>query len=415
VKSFCRNIPFLLAACLLFQISCVPTNNNTGQKPDEGAVPAETVTPLYDIPGLHLLYTVNDRFANTGSAPTARVLIAEPDGSRREILFEFPGHVFHITPSPTGDMVAFVGSASGDAGQNERHLFIYDIKLDTYRDVSLTGLYSRAVQAGPIFSLDGKYVLFLSRRSVDAGEYNIFKCDAETGVTSGLYTDSVEDVPLTMMPDGESCIAVRRPRNTTGVLEYIKVDINTGAAELLHRFENVTKIGPAHVDDTGTTMYCDIKIWNIDSAMDVGANSRDVVSVNLADGIVTNLLEPNTVSYVYQIYRDSSGELSLLLRRQEVFEGEETPLSRIAVCKADGSDLRYLTDTSARAYLYGPPPKNINHLSPDNSLLFFYRQDPLFEHEDIWVMKSDGTDPVNVSDTAGFAEGSAGWIVIPPS
>ncbi|MCX6647176.1 MAG: hypothetical protein NTY09_12590, partial [bacterium] len=146
----------------------------------------------------------------------------------------------------------------------------------------------------------------------------------------------------------------------------------------------------------------------------IGANSRDVVSVNLVDGAVTNLLEPNTVTYVYRVFRDSNGELSLLLRRQEVFEGEETPLSRIAVCSADGSDFRYLTDTSARAYLY-EPPTNINHLSPDNSLLFYYRQDPLFEHEDIWVMKSDGTDPVNVSDTAGYAEGSAGWIVIPES
>ncbi|MCX6646005.1 MAG: hypothetical protein NTY09_06575, partial [bacterium] len=340
---------------MLFQISCVGTNGDTGQKPEEGTIPAETVTPLRDIPGLHLLYTVNDRFASTVDvAPTARVLIAEPDGSRREILFEFPGHILHITPSPSGDMVAFVGSAVGDADQNERHLFIYDIKAGTYMDASLTGLYSRAVQAGPIFSLDGKYVLFYSRWSVDAGEYNIFKCDVETGVTSGLYTESVEDVPLTMMPDGASCIAVRRPRSTTGVLEYIKVDINTGAAELLHRFENVTKIGPAHVDDTGTTMFCDIKIWNSNSSTDIGSNSRDVVSVNLADGVVTNLLEENTVTYVYQVFWDSNGNLSLLLRRQEVFEGEETPISRIAVCKADGSDFRYLTETSARAYLYEP-------------------------------------------------------------
>jgi Tol biopolymer transport system component len=292
---------------------------------------------------------------------------------------------------------------------------LYDLRTDEYVDVSTAGNYSRAVQTGPIFTRDGRWAVFLSRWSVEAGEYNVFKCDVETHETSGLYTESLEDVPLTLMPDGASVIAVRRLRNTPGVLDYMTINVESGSAELLYRFENVTKVGPAFVDKTETHLYCDIRPSVTLFAADMGSHSRDVVAVNLADGSATRLLEPNTVTYVYQIFTDSSGRESLLLRRQEVSEGEETPLSRIAACSIDGSNFRYLTDTTAKAYLYGPPPSNIVHISPDNSLLFFYRQDPLFEHEDIWVMKSDGTDPVNISDTAGYTEGSAGWIVIPES
>ena len=414
MKSLSGIITLLLVLCILFLNSCLTSEVRGDREIENTSSPPEEQAPLRDIPGLHLLYTVNDRFADTMTTDvTARVLIAEPDGSRREILFEFPGHIIHLTPSPSGTKVGFIGSARGEDGENERHLFIYDIKSGEYWDASLSGQYSRAVQFGLIFTPDGKYVLFLSRWSMNSGDYNVFRCDVEAGVTTGLYTQAVEEVPLTMMPDGLSCIAVRRLRNVAGVLDYIKINVETGATELLFSFEDVTKIGPAHMDDTGTLLFCDIKKWEGASASDMGSHSRDVVSVDLTDGTISYLLEPNTVTYVYQVYRDSEGELSLLLRRQEVIEGEETPLSRIAVCRVDGSDFRYLTDTSARAYLYGPPPKNVSHLNPDNSLLFFYRQDPLFEHEDIWVMKPDGTDAVNVSDTAGFTEGSAGWIVIP--
>lgn len=406
---------FLFAILLcLTHISCTDNKTASGPGRNEPAPVIEEQKPIHEIPGLHLLYTVNDRLTGTFTSDlTARVLIAEPDGSRREILFEYPEYIFHMTPSPTGETIAFVGNTKGEDGQKERHLFLYDIKTGYYRDVSVSGFYSRAVHTGPVFSPDGRWVVFLSRWAVDSGEYNIFKCDVETGLTSGLYTDPVEDVPLTLSPDGSGCVAARRLLSSPGTLDYISIDIESGTSEILHHFENVTKIGPAHFDDSGSFLFCDIKPSDDIPVGEIGVRSREVLSINLDNGTTISLMEPNTVTYIYQVFRNSENELTLLLRRQENIEGEETPISRIAVCGIDGSNFTYLTDTSAKSYLYGQPPKNNKHISPDNSYMFFYRQDPLFEHEDIWVMRPDGSDAVNVSDTAGYIEGAAGWIVIP--
>jgi hypothetical protein len=138
------------------------------------------------------------------------------------------------------------------------------------------------------------------------------------------------------------------------------------------------------------------------------------MSIDLETGLKRVLFDPTKVTYVYQVFPDSNGDLRFLLRRQEEISEEETPMSRIATARVDGSDFQYLTGTDARCYLLAPPT-NIPPLSPDHSLLFYYRQDPVFHNEDIWVMKPDGTESVNISNTAGYPEGSAGWIVIPQS
>jgi hypothetical protein len=174
----------------------------------------------------------------------------------------------------------------------------------------------------------------------------------------------------------------------------------------LHRFRNVTKIGPAFFDPAGQRIFCDVK------PTAGGIRSRELISVNLSTGEATTLLDPNSVTYVYQVYPGMDGSLRLMLRRQEALAEEETPMSRLATAKEDGSDFKYLTGTEARSYLL-TPPSNIPPLCPDYSLLFYYRQDPMFKNEDIWVMKPDGTDPINISNTAGYAEGSAGWLVVP--
>jgi len=406
-------VVLVLGASLLGSASGCPQNGGEKPAPPQGTKPTPLV-PLYKTPGLHLVYTVNDpRTGTIGTVSIAHVLIAEPDGSRREVLISFPGFIYHTIPSPVGTDIAFVGSARGETGQDERHLFLFDLGSLTYVDVSAVGFYSRAVTTAPIFTPDGKWVIFLSRRSVEFGEFNVFKCEVATGRIGGLYTSPVEDVPLELMPDGLSCVAARRPPNVPGIIEYIAINIDDGSDKVIHRFEGVTKVGPANLDKSGAYLLCDVKPSEEGIAGGGGARSRQVFSVNLETGTEVMLLPPDTVTYVYQLFKDSEDQDWLLLRRQEDIEGEDTPMSRIAVCLTDGSDFKYLTDTSARSYLLGPPPTNIKHLSPDFSLMFFFRQDPVFEHEDIWVMKPDGTDPVNISNTAGYNEGSAGWIVIP--
>lgn len=402
----------IILACLI--LSACPDNppDNVSQNGQESE-PVIEQTPLFETPGLHLLYTVNDpRSVAFGSSRAAHILIAEPDGSRREVLFAFPGFVFHTVPSPTGDKIAFVAAVRGQDGREERHLFLYDIAGQSYVDVSAPGFYSRDVQTAPIFTSDGRNVIFISKRSPETGIFNIFKCEADSGRVGGLYTEPVEDVPLGILPDGIHCIAVRRVQNTPSSLEYISIDVNTGASEVLIRFDNVTKVGPPHPSPDGSRIYCDIKPSEENPSNPFAAPSRQVLSVDPVSGERTILLDPNTVTYLYQLFTTEDGTEQLLLRRQETIEGEDTPMSRIAVTAADGSGFTYLTDTSARSYLL-PPPSNIPPISPDFSLLFFYRQDPVFEHEDIWVMNIDGSDPVNISNTAGYNEGSAGWIVIP--
>ncbi len=401
---------FGILCCLL--VAC--PRNQTDKPPDttDDEEP-EIIAPLRETSGLYLLYTVNDPRAAVMNAPEiARVLIACPDGTRREVLFEYPGHIFHIVPSPSGKDVAFVATSRDFPTQEERHLYLYSLADNNYVDISQAGRYSRIVYTAPIFTPDGSSVLFLSKRSWEYPEFMVFSGDVETGAISGLYTDPVEEVPLAMMPDGEHCVAVRRDPLDPGCSEYISLDISTGEATVLHRFENVTKVGPAHFDSDASTIYCDIKPFDPAGSLFGGIRSREALSIDLASGEETNLLGATTVTYIYQIFPDADGDVRLLLRRQEEIEGEDTPMSRIALSNLDGGDFGYLTDTSARCYLL-PPPTNIPPLSPDFSLMFFFRQDPQFDHEDIWVMKPDGSDPVNISNTAGYNEGSAGWIVIP--
>jgi Tol biopolymer transport system component len=347
---------------------------------------------------MYLVYTVNDPRAAQVAARKANVVIADPVSLRREILFDYPGFIFHLVPSPDGKRVAFVAGARASDGSEARDLFLFDLAAGRYTDVSASGHFSRAVKTAPVFSPDGSSALFLSQQAVNAGEFNIFKCDTESGRIGGLYTDPVEDVPLTMMPDGRHCVAVRRVTGVPGSFEYISVDIGNGAATVLHRFDETTKVGPAFFDPAGTTLYCDTKPANSGSTVLGGVPSREVLSINLATGASTLILDPTKVSYIYQVY-------------QEALESEETPMTRISICRADGSDFQYLTGTDARCYFL-QPPSNIPPLSPDYSLIFYYRQDPVFQNEDIWVMKRDGSDPVNVSNTAGYPEGSAGWMVI---
>jgi hypothetical protein len=401
----------LILTCLA--ITACPNSQSTGSTPPDEPEPAVEHIPLFETPGLHLIYTVNDPRSTTFNASTsAHVLIAEPDGSRREVLFTFPGFIFHTVPSPTGTKIAFVAVVPAPDGSEERHVFIYDIDGQSYIDVSAPGFYSRDVQTAPIFTPDGQYVIFISKRSSESGIFNIFRCDVESGRAGGLYTDPVEDTPLGMMPDGIHCIAVRRVQNTPSSLEYISIDVNTGASESLFRFSNVTKVGPAHPAPDGSRIYCDIKPSEENPSNPFAMPSRQVLSVDLSSGDRSVLLNPNSVTYLYQVFVAEDGSEKLLLRRQESIEGEETPMSRIAVSNTDGSEFTYLTDTSSRCYLLDPP-SNIPPVSPDFSLIFFYRKDPLWKHEDIWVMNIDGTDPVNISNTAGYVEGSAGWIIIP--
>jgi len=403
----------LCAAMLLATLLLACPQRHAPDSPLEQNAASVPRIPLAKTPGLHLVYAVNDpRSVTFGVARSAHVLIAKPDGSRREILFDYSGFIFHAVPSPAGTHIAVVGSVWGESGQDERHLLLYDLASGSLTDVSATGFYSRAVQTPPIFTPDGNWVIFLSRWSVESGEFNIFECEVSSGQIRGLYTDPVEDVPLTMMPDGRRCIAVRRDPEAISVFEYISVDIETGAVTVLHRFENVTKVGPAHIDADENVIYCDIKTSEEGVGPFGGARSREVLSINLDDGTVRSLMEPFTVTYVYQTFTDADSHRRLLLRRQEDIEGEDTPMSRIALSSTDGADFQYLTDTSARSFLLRPPT-NIPPIAPDNSLLFFYRQDPAFDFQDIWVMKLDGSDAVNISNTASRNEGSAGWIIIP--
>jgi hypothetical protein len=402
----------VLLAIALISTAC-PGNKPEGNTGQTSTSNGEPQTPLKDTPGLHLVYTVNDPLGAVFNATlTARVLIASPYTAQREVLFEFQGFIFHTVASPRGDFIAFVGTVRGSEGQEERHLFLYDLIADEYFDCSTAGMYTRAVKSAPAFTPDGRSVLFVSRWSLDSGDFNVFICDVQTGQVRGLYTQPVEDTPLAITPDGKRCIAVKRDPVVPGDFDYISIDIATGMTGRLHRFTKVTKVGPASFDPSGNTIYCDIKPFESGEGLYGGVRSRLVVALDLASDRETVLFDPTTVTYVYQVFPDESGSLNLLLRRQEAIEGEETPMSRIAISGIDGSDFTYLTDTSARCYLL-PPPSNILPLSPDYSLLFFYRQDPLFDNEDIWVMKPDGSDPVNISNTAGFTEGSAGWIVIP--
>ncbi|MCK4720842.1 hypothetical protein KAU08_09290, partial [bacterium] len=79
---------FTIILCLT-HISCIDNKPASGPGRNEPAPVIEEQKPIHEIPGLHLLYTVNDRLTGTFTSDlTARVLIAEPDGSRREILFE---------------------------------------------------------------------------------------------------------------------------------------------------------------------------------------------------------------------------------------------------------------------------------------------------------------------------------------
>jgi len=380
---------------------------------DEEEIVETVESSIIDTPALYLLYTVNDPLTGTiGVSPVARVLIATIDGTSREILFEYPGHIFHIAPSPSGTHVAFVATARGDDGHQERHFFLYDISEKTTFDSSESGFYSRWVETGPLFSPDGAFALFLSKPSSSSEDLNIFRCDVASGEIQGIYTEPVEDIPLELTPDGQSVIAVRRDPDSPDAYEYIAVNIETAETTLIHRIEGMTRVGPGIIDDRGEYLYCDVKIFEETAGTFGGSRSRQVYSINLSNGEEIRILEIDTVSYVYQYYRDRDGNGRLLLRRQEVVEGEETPMSRIATCLTDGTDFQYLTDTDARSYLVGPPPKNVRHISPDGTLLFFYRQDPVFENEDIWIMNIDGTDAHNISNTAGYAEGSAGWLVI---
>jgi len=413
---------FLLLILMVVSLTgCPDTGSGESDVPGDTAVTDDR--PLREVPGLYLVYTVNDpRAATFGVDRVARVLIARPvvpygvDSEaiepRREVLFSYPGFIFHIAPSPIGTHVAFVGSVSGNSGEDERHLFIYDLESKSYSDVSSAGFYSRAVKTAPIFSSDGDQVIFLSRWATESGEFNIFRCDVETGLISGLYTEPVEDVPLTLMPDGRHCITVIRDPGEIGVFFYVSIDIDNGDTEILHRFENVTKVGPAFVDVNATRIYCDLKPLDDSTNPMAVIRSRNIIELNLDDGSETQLLDPNTVTYIYQIFIDDLNEERLVLRRQEDITGEDTPMTRIATCRLNGDDFQYLTDTSARSYLL-PPPSNIPHIAPDNSLIFFYRQDPVFEHEDIWVMHPDGSGETNISNTAGYNEGSAGWLLIP--
>ena len=400
----------MLISCLLS--GCPRNPPNPDPVPDDPGI-SDPVIPLKDSPGLRLLYTVNDpRGAVFNADQTARILIADPETGRREVLFEYPGFVFHLVPSPLGTDVAFVGNVRIGNDVEERHLFLYDISAGSSFDVSASGQYTRSVKSAPIFTPDGASVLFVSRRAADSPVYNIFKCNVTTGQPGGLYTEPVEDTPLAITPDGTHCIAVGRDTNTPGRFFYITIDIASGTSGILHQFENVTKVGPAGFSPDGRTIFCDIKPIDAGSTLFGGAPSREVIAIDLESGNVIELFDPGTVSYVYQVFPDENENLKLLIRRQEVIEGEETPMSMIGVSNADGSNFTYLTDTSARSYLL-PPPSNIPPIAPDLSLIYFFRQDPLFDHEDIWVMGTDGTDAVNISNTAGYNEGSAGWIVIP--
>jgi hypothetical protein len=397
----------ILIVSATFSFGC-PRSKPSGQ-PE--AKPVESNKPLISIPGTYLVYTVNDPRDNMVTGRKANVLIADPLTQRREILFEYPGFIFHLCPSPDGKSVAFVGSEWGPDGGEVRDLFLYDIKKKTFTDVSASGHFSRAVKTAPIFSSDSSDVLFLSQWTVGTGEFNIFKCNTETLKMGGLYTDPVEDTPLTLVPDSRLCVAVRRIPNVLGAFEFISVDIDTGEMQTLHRFDNVTKVGPAFFDSTGSTIYCDIKPVDPETGGSTGIRSRSVVAIDMKANTMTELLDPLAVSYVYQVFPDAAGDYRMLLRRQEGQGETETPMSFIATVRTDGTDFKYLTNSDARCYLL-PPPSNIPPLSPDYSLLFYYRQDPVFKNEDIWVMKPDGTEPVNISNTAGYPEGSAGWIVI---
>lgn len=401
----------IMATTALILAGCPETSRRDGTSTE-----SETSLPLREIPGTYLIYTVNDfQLDIVANKRTAHVLISATDGSRRDILMSFSGFIHHMVPSPDGTRLAIAAQIEVtdeiQEGIEETHLFIYEIDTGGMVDVSLQDQRARRLKTGPIFTSDGSKVLFLSRWARDVAEFYIFSCDIVTLQISPLYTEPLEDVPLMLIPGGGQVVAVRRSPDLGNSFEFVGVEIETGASEILHTFQNVTKIGPAHVNEDHTVLYCDVKPIESEAGFISGIRSRKVVAVDLLTGSERILLDPASVSYVYQLFRDSEGNDNLVLRRQEKSPDEDTLVGRVAIYNVATSGLQYLSPIETRTS-WPVPPSNIRPLSPDGTLLYYYQKDPVFEYTDIYVMHPDGSDPVNLSNTAGYNEGSAGWIAI---
>jgi Tol biopolymer transport system component len=410
VRFIIKKIVQVIFVLLAMASASACPNKLSEEHPREHGVQA---TSLKDTSGLYLVYMVNEyQRGLTNNSNTGHVLIASPDGERRELLFNHPQFIYHIVPSPAGTHIAFVASVQITAGYDEKHLWIFNLETGRMQDVSSQGQNSRNLSTTPIFSPDGSKVFFLSKISRDTGQFHVFECDVATLTIRGLYTQPVEEVPITVIPGtGRICVVQRSPEGVNNY-SHVSIDSDTGETETLHTYESITKLGPAFIDRNFRTIFTDTKPYDPSASALSGMRSRNILSVDIAFGTETELaMEEGSVSYVYQIFMDSDGVDKLLLRRQVASENEETPVGRIMKCDLDGTNQEFLTPEGLRTS-WQRPPSNVPPVSYDGSLIFYFRKDPVFDFTDLYVMNTDGTNSVNVSNTAGYSEEAAGWLAV---
>ncbi len=306
------------------------------------------------------------------------IFAIQPDGSGQTKLSS--GYDYSPSWSADGEKVVFVGSSGEGEGDFSQDIYVMNADGSNVQRVTST----RAYEESPTFFPDGETIAFA--RYSERNGADIFKIKSDgTGLTKltndpGFYEDSVA-----VSPDGQK-IAFTSFRTRSS--DIFLMDADGSNAEKLTATGRVDEFGADWSPDGQKIAFTSYRFSWPEGGMAARAAGA------LEDGTFTpKALGPESLARAASEPKDHTGE------PEEDIE--------VSVINVDGTGRKDLT--AGRAYDVLPA------FSPSGEKIVFAKVtfDGRSEQSELVVMRSDGTNKRQITDTPRAFEFGADWQPIP--
>ncbi len=329
------------------------------------------------------------------------IYLMNADGSEQKQLTDSAGGTksfFSPSFSPDGRKIVFASARNNEAGRYTSD--IYTMNLDGSGEVHLTSDIHHDSQ--PRFSPDGSKIVYSSYRKDDpsrgsAGHYEIWLMNAD-GTNQHLLS-ALGDTYPTYSPDGQS-ISFMSSKTAGGDGAEIYVMSAEGA-----NAQRLTNLGgnsaPFWAPKSGLAPQPDNGSGKIAFSSYIGGGDPEIYVMN-ADGTRRTRLTSTAVTGGRNLSPSFSSDGSKIVF---VSHSSQSNYDDIWIMNADGTELKRLTSSSI-ADGHNTHPR----FSPDGSKIVFTsdrasKPQNFSGLEEIYVMNSDGSNPVRVTLNSSLLQG----------